>query len=85
MKSCWYRRIVFLVILLFWSGIFYKIYAQTKDSTQFRFWVNELQNTQKQLASIDSIKIKLQGIYEYQYNNAVIEERKLNIPTEKKK
>lgn len=69
------------LIVLFITAI---SFAQAKDSTQFRFWVNELQNTQKQLMRIDTLKIGLQYLAEYQYHNAAIEERKLKVPTEKK-
>ena len=60
-------------------------FAQEKaDSTQFKFWYSEINKIQKQLRSADSLRIKLAGIFEYQYEKLIEEKRKIDANKEKK-
>lgn len=66
-----------ILAIIFLSSL---TFAQSKiDSTKFKFWINEMQKSQKQIAIYDTLKIKWQGIYEYQYQNALMEKRKIDI------
>jgi len=76
------KRIFIAVVIL--STI--SLSAQEKpDSTMFKFWVNEFEKVSKQAASVDTLRIKLQGIKENAYLRAVEEQKKLQPKKEEAK
>ena len=74
------KKLIIVTVLFLAAIAFAQSNVEVKpDSTQFRFWVNEFQNTQKQLATLDSTKLELQGIAKYQYQKAVEEKQKIDV------
>jgi len=70
------RVCITVIILIFTYSL---IFSQEKqDSTKFKSLVGELQLLQNQIASIDSVKLKLLGAYEYTLQKALEEQKKLN-------
>lgn len=60
--------------------------AQEKpDSTMFRHYVKELKSVQKQIAQIDTVKVKLNGIAEYLYSKAIEEQKRFKKDQPKEK
>jgi len=70
------RVCITVIILIFTYSL---IFSQEKqDSTKFKSLVGELQLLQNQIASIDSVKLKLLGAYEYTLQKALEEQKRLN-------
>lgn len=78
------KRIFILILFLSITVCAQQKENNQPDSTQFKYWYNEISKTQTQIRSLDSVKIKLIGIFEYQYGKLIEEKRKIDVVKEKK-